>query len=78
MKRIALFLAAASLLAACGNTPLQRAATGGLAGAAAGAGVALLTNNDVGTGALIGGGIGAAGGALTDCTQVGSCTSPIK
>jgi osmotically inducible lipoprotein OsmB len=78
MSRIALFIVAAAALAACGNTPLQRAATGGAAGAAAGFGVAALTGNDLGTGALIGAGIGAAGGALTDCTQVGSCTSPIK
>jgi hypothetical protein len=78
MKRIAVFLAAAAMLAACGNTPLQRAATGGLGGAAAGVGVAAVTGGNLGTGALIGGGIGAAAGALTDCTQVGSCTSPIQ
>ena len=52
-------------LAACGYDPGTRAVTGGLMGAGAGAGVAALTGGKPATGALIGGGIGAVGGALT-------------
>ncbi|MDE2200032.1 MAG: hypothetical protein KGJ41_13525 [Rhodospirillales bacterium] len=52
-------------LAGCGEDPLTRAVTGGLIGAGAGAGVAAVTHNNVGKGALIGGGIGAVGGAVT-------------
>ena len=62
------FAAAALLaltLAGCGQTPGQRAVSGGLIGAGTGAGVGALTGGGVGTGALIGGGVGAAGGALT-------------
>ena len=59
---IALLLAA---LAGCGYTPGERAVSGGLLGAGAGAGLLALTGGSVGTGALIGGGVGAAGGALT-------------
>jgi osmotically inducible lipoprotein OsmB len=78
MTRIAVLFVAALGLAACGNTPLERAVTGGGAGAAAGLGAAALTGGNLGTGALIGAGIGAAAGALTDCTQVGSCTGPLN
>jgi len=49
-----------ALLAGCGTTTTERAATGGLAGAAVGAAV----GNSV-TGALIGGAAGAAIGAAT-------------
>ena len=52
-------------LAACGQTPGQRALTGGLGGAGAGALIGGLTGGSPLTGALIGGGVGAAGGALT-------------
>jgi hypothetical protein len=54
-------------LAACTNpySPGQRAVGGGLLGAGAGAGVAGLTGGNVGTGALIGGALGAVGGAVT-------------
>jgi osmotically inducible lipoprotein OsmB len=52
-------------LAACGDTPGQRAVSGGLIGAGAGAGISALTGGRPATGALIGGGVGAAGGALT-------------
>ncbi|MBV9250661.1 MAG: hypothetical protein JO227_15610 [Acetobacteraceae bacterium] len=52
-------------LAACGYTPGQRAVSGGLLGAGAGAGVSALTGGRPATGALIGGGAGALGGALT-------------
>jgi osmotically inducible lipoprotein OsmB len=52
-------------LAACGRSPGTRAVTGGLLGAGAGAGVSALTGGNVGLGALIGGGVGAVGGAVT-------------
>lgn len=60
-----LALAATLGLAACGHSPVTRGVTGGLLGAGAGAGVAAATHGNVGTGALVGGGVGAAGGALT-------------
>lgn len=43
------------LLGACGQTDIERAATGAIIGGAA----AAVTNNDVGKGALIGGAAGA-------------------
>ncbi len=52
-------------LAGCGYARGERAVSGGLLGAGAGAGVSALTGGGIGTGALIGGGLGAAGGALT-------------
>ena len=52
-------------LAGCGYSRGERAVSGGLLGAGAGAGVSALTGGGIGTGALIGGGLGAAGGALT-------------
>ena len=59
-------LALASLsLGACGYSTGDRAVSGGLLGAGAGAGVAAITGGNAGTGALIGGAAGAAGGALT-------------
>ena len=78
MTRVALLFVAGLALAACGNTPLERGLTGGGAGAAVGVGAAALTGGNLVTGALIGGGVGAAAGALTDCTQVGSCTGPLN
>ena len=55
-------------LSACGTTPGDRAVSGGLVGAGAGAAIGSLSGN-AGTGALIGGAAGAATGALTDpCT----------
>ncbi len=52
-------------LAACGESPSGRAITGGLLGAGTGAAVSGITGGSLGTGVLVGGGIGAAGGALT-------------
>jgi osmotically inducible lipoprotein OsmB len=52
-------------LAGCGSSPGTRAVTGGLMGAGAGAGVSALTGGRPATGALIGGGVGAVGGAVT-------------
>ena len=55
-------------LAACGTTPGDRAASGGLIGAGTGAVIGSLSGN-AGAGAVIGGVGGAAVGALTDpCT----------
>jgi hypothetical protein len=62
-------LGAAGLLAlslgACGNTPGQRALSGGAIGAGGGAAVGAVTGGSPLTGALIGGAGGAAAGALT-------------
>lgn len=58
-------LAAGLALSACGTTPGDRAVSGGLLGAGAGAAIGSLSGN-AGTGALIGGVGGAAAGALTD------------
>jgi hypothetical protein len=63
-------LAAAGLgLAGCGQTTGDRAATGGLMGAGAGAAIGSLSG-DAGVGALLGGAAGAAGGALTRPDQI--------
>lgn len=62
-------LGSALSLAACAD---NYAAEGGLAGAAAGAGIAAVTGGDVGTGAAVGGAAGAAGGAFIskdDCKK---------
>jgi hypothetical protein len=59
-----LALAAGLALVACGDTPGQRAVTGGLLGAGTGAAVGSFSGN-AGTGALIGGAVGAVGGAVT-------------
>ncbi len=63
-------LAATGLsLTACGYSTGDRAVSGGLLGAGAGAAVGSLSGN-AGTGALIGGGAGALGGALTSPNAV--------
>jgi hypothetical protein len=56
-------------LVACGRSTGDRAASGGLLGAGAGAALGSLSGN-AGTGALLGGAAGAAGGALTNPNQV--------
>lgn len=58
-------LAAGLALSACGTTPGDRAVSGGLLGAGAGAAIGSLSG-DAGAGAVIGGIGGAAVGALTD------------
>ena len=58
------------LVAACGNTPGQRALSGGAIGAAGGAGIGALTGGSVGEGALIGGAAGALTGAVTNRRQL--------
>lgn len=67
-RRIApacLALVLVTALAGCGRSTGDRAISGGLLGAGAGAAVGAITGGSAGTGALIGGGLGAAGGALT-------------
>ena len=63
MKKLAMAMMAAALLAGCGTTTGDRT----LSGAGIGAGVGLLAGPP---GVLIGAGIGAAGGALTDPDDV--------
>lgn len=64
MRKIPLLVIVAAGMAACGQTTGDRAISGGLLGAGAGAAVGSLTGS-AGTGALLGGAAGAAGGALT-------------
>jgi osmotically inducible lipoprotein OsmB len=57
-------------LAGCGYNPGDRALSGGLLGAGAGAVVAAATGGAPLVGALIGGGVGAVGGAVTSPTAL--------
>jgi len=57
-------------MTACGYSTGDRAASGGLLGAGAGAAVGAATGGSPLTGALIGGGAGALGGALTSGNDV--------
>jgi len=66
----ALLLGLTLALGACGYSTGDRAVSGGLLGAGAGAGIGALTGGGIGTGALIGGAAGAAGGALTSGRDV--------
>jgi|SRR5882672_7060453 hypothetical protein len=66
---VSVVLATALALSACGTTPGDRAVSGGLLGAGAGAAIGSVTGS-VGRGALIGGLGGAAVGALTSPSQV--------
>jgi len=62
----AVFLVAISLsLAACGHNQGDRALSGGLIGAGAGAAIGAVTGIGPGAGAVIGGAVGAVGGAAT-------------
>lgn len=65
MKIHFLILIAPLVLSACGTTKEERAATGGLLGAGAGAVIGSTMSAPV-TGAAIGAGVGATAGALTD------------
>lgn len=69
MRKILPVLGLAVLLAGCGYSTGDRAISGGLLGAGAGAALGSLSG-DAGTGALIGGAAGAAGGALTSGRSV--------
>ena len=64
MLRYTVVAALALSLAACGESPSERAVTGGLLGAGGGAAIGSLSGN-AGAGALIGAGVGAVGGAVT-------------
>lgn len=64
MKTLPILLILAGGLAACGQSTGDRAASGGLLGAGAGAAIGSLSGS-AGTGALLGGVAGAAGRALT-------------
>jgi osmotically inducible lipoprotein OsmB len=67
----ALVLASFGLaLAGCGYSTGDRAVSGGLLGAGAGAAVGAVAGGSPLTGALIGGGIGAVGGAVTSHNDV--------
>jgi hypothetical protein len=65
-----LLIGLAVTLAGCGYSPGDRAASGGLLGAGAGAGIAAVTGGSPLTGALIGGAVGAVGGAATNPNDV--------
>ncbi|PWS37220.1 hypothetical protein DFH01_10195 [Falsiroseomonas bella] len=69
MRKLAIVIGCAAMLGACGQTTGDRAVSGGLLGAGAGAAIGSLTGS-AGTGALLGGAAGAAGGALTSPSQV--------
>jgi osmotically inducible lipoprotein OsmB len=63
------------MLAACGNSPGERAVTGGAIGAGAGAIIGGASGNPA-AGALIGGAVGAVGGAATTRNQVNLGPAP--
>ncbi len=58
------------MLSACGYSQGDRAASGGLIGAGAGATIGALTGGSLVGGALIGGAVGAVGGAVTSPNAV--------
>jgi osmotically inducible lipoprotein OsmB len=66
---LAMLVVAALTISACGTTTGDRAASGGLLGAGAGAAIGSLYG-DAGKGAVIGGIAGAAAGAVTDPCEV--------
>jgi osmotically inducible lipoprotein OsmB len=65
MRKLPFVVALAGILGACGYSTTDRAVSGGLLGAGAGAAVGSLAGS-AGTGALIGGALGAGTGALTN------------
>ena len=67
--RMVVIFAAVAALAGCGYSTGDRAVSGGLLGAGAGAAVGALAGN-AGAGALIGGAAGAVGGAATSPSTV--------
>jgi hypothetical protein len=69
MRKLPLVIALSATLGACGYSTGDRAVSGGLLGAGAGAALGSLSGS-AGTGALIGGAAGAAGGALTSPNSV--------
>jgi hypothetical protein len=67
---MAILAIAALTLAACGNTPGDRALSGAAIGAGAGLAVGAVTGATLLQGAVVGGALGAATGALTDDRQI--------
>jgi len=65
ITKMAMLAGIGFLLASCGNRPGERALSGGLIGAGAGAAIGAATGGNPASGALIGGGVGALGGAVT-------------
>ncbi len=63
-------LVAMLAVAGCGRSTGDRAVSGGLLGAGAGAAISGLTGGSLATGAVIGGALGAAGGAVTSPRKV--------
>lgn len=57
-------------LAGCGYSTGDRAVSGGLLGAGAGAGIGAVTGGSPLTGALVGGAVGAVGGAATSHNDI--------
>jgi hypothetical protein len=57
-------------LAGCGRSTGDRALSGGLLGAGAGAAISGVTGGSLATGAVVGGALGAAGGAVTSPRNV--------
>lgn len=70
LSKIALLIGLAGGLAACGNNQGERAVSGGLIGAGAGALIGAATAGNPLAGAAIGGAVGAAGGALIPSSTV--------
>ncbi len=70
MPVLAALVLAGGVLAGCGSSTGDRAASGGLIGAGAGAAVGAVTGGGVVTGAVVGGAIGAVGGAVTSPSTV--------
>lgn len=68
--RIAVVLISVSALTACGYSSGDRALSGGLLGAGAGATIGAVTGGSALTGAVIGGGVGALGGAATSGNSI--------
>jgi hypothetical protein len=67
---LGLLVGAVLALAGCGTDPGERALSGGLLGAGAGAAIGAATGGNVGTAAVIGGAAGAVGGAATSPCDV--------
>ena len=70
VSRSVVLLAAGLILAGCGYSRGDRAASGGLLGAGVGTAAAVVTGGNPLAGALIGGAVGAVGGAVTDHNDI--------
>ena len=71
MRKLAMTIGATALLglSGCGYSTGERVLSGGGIGALGGAGIAAATHGDPLTGALIGGGLGIAAGAIIDADR---------